>query len=872
MRFPWQRRSKRQLHEELQSHLEMAAHDRMERGELADAAAQAARRQFGNVELVQHVTRDQWGWLWLEELLQDLRYGARMLRKNPGFTVVAVLTLALGIGANTAIFSLVNGILLRPLAYPHPERLVQVTGSYPKGGVVAMRERMHTVEVGGYTEGYEFNLIGATMPVRVTATLVSADFFSILGVEPYLGRTFRSGEDLAGQNDFVILSFSLWQRVFVGDHAIIGRFINLEGSQRQVVGVMAPDFRFPSAHADLWLPLNIDPRNTQDYWGNDYMPVIGRLRPRATLEQAGAEVRLFDSQVRGLFPWPMPAAWNAGVTAVPLETGLVGDVRARLLILLTAVTLVLLIACANVANLVLSRWAFRAKEVSVRLSLGAPRSRIVRQLVTESLLMASLGAALGLALAACGLSLLKSTLPVDTPRLADVSLDWRVLFFTGGLAILSGIVFGLAPALQFARAEVTGSLQGGGSRGATHAGSSRLRAALVTIELSLAVLLVCGATLLIRSLWTLSHVNPGFRPENVLTARITPNASFCDDSARCFSFYRDFLTRTRSLAGVTDAAFISTVPLGGRVQKRTVNLEGYQPGAGEPEPLLWLNAVSPGYFRAMGISVLRGREFNDADTSGSTRAAILSADTARRFWPNQDGLGKHLRLKREKDWCTVVGIVSEVRAYDLRSSTPNWLNGTIYLPYGPGLTLQDGTVPAEMTLVLRSTVDQARLEESLRELAVGINQQTPIAEVKAMQSLLSEAVAAPRSVTSLFGAFAALALLLGMVGIYGVIAFFVGQRTREIGVRMALGAQHLDVLKMVLRQGLSLAFIGSAIGLASAAVLTRFLGSLLYGVSPTDPFEFIGVAALFAVVTVAACYVPARRAMRVDPVVALRYE
>jgi predicted permease len=861
-----------QLQDEIASHLKMATRDRLDRGQSPEDAAQAARREFGNISLVREVTRDQWPGIWLEELWQDLRYAARMLRKNPGFTLVAVLTLALGIGANTAIFSIVNGILLRPLPYPHPERLVQVTGSYPKGGVAAMRERMRTVDTAGYDEGWEFNLIGTTLPVRLTATLVSANFFDILGVEPQLGRTFRPGEDLAGQNDSVVLTFSVWQRLFAGDPAIVGHFINLEGAQYKVLGVMPADFKFPSPQTDLWLPLKIDPRDSQDYWGNAYMPVLGRLRTGATPEQAAAEVRVFDSQVRELFPWRMPASWNAGATAVPLQTGLVSDVRTRLLILLTAVTLVLLIACANVANLVLSRAAFRAKEISVRVSLGAGRSRIVRQLVTESVLMAALGGAFGLALAAGGLSALKSILPTDTPRLSDVSLDWRVLLFTGGLAILTGIAFGIAPALQASRAEVIETLKGSGSRGATHSRNPRLRAALVTAELGLAVLLVSGASLLLRSLWELTHVNPGFRSENVLTARVTPHASFCKDAARCFSFYRDFLGRTRALPGVIDAAFISTLPLGGRVQKRTVHLEGYVPGAGEPEPLLWLNAVSAGYFHAMGISVLRGREFTDADSSGSSHAAILSADTARRFWPNQEALGKHIQLVREKDWCTVVGIVPEIRAYDLRRSVPSWLNGTIYLPYGPGLTLQDGSVPAEMTLVLRSKAEQARLEESVRQLAASINQDTPIAEVKPMESLLSNAVAAPRSVTALFGAFAGLALILGIVGIYGVIAFFVGQRTREIGVRVALGAQRGDILKLVLRQGLSLTFFGVVGGLAAAAVLTRFLGSLLYGVSPTDPLDFIVVAVLFAVVAVAACYIPARRAMRIDPLVALRYE
>ena len=873
MRLPRWRRSEQQaqLEQEIQSHLQMAAGDRVERGESAEHAQQAARREFGNVALVQHVTRDQWGWLWLEELVQDLRYGARMLRKNPGFTFVAVLTLALGIGANTAIFSLVNGILLRPLPYQHPDRLVQITGFYPKGAFTAMRSQMQSMGVAAYVEGYEFNLTGNGVPARLTAALVSSDLFSLLGAPPELGRTFRSAEDLATQNDYVVLSHHLFQQRFASDATVIGQWINLDGIQRQIVGVMPADFRFPSPQTDVWIPLDMDPRNTVSYWAGDFMPVIGRLRPGATLTQAGAEISLFQSQVFSLFPWPMPATWNAGVSVVSLRDGLVGDLRVRLLILLVAVALVLLIACANVANLNLSRAAVRGKEIALRVSLGAGRGRIVRQLITESVFMAAVGGALGLALAAAGLSFLKSSLPADTPRLADVALDWRVLVFTAALAIVTGIISGTMPALHASRPELTEALKAG-SRGTTHSTSQNLRHALVIGELSLAVLLVCGAGLLIKSLWALSHVDPGFHSENLLTARITPNESFCNDPGRCFGFYRDFVRQVRSLPGVANAALINTLPLDGRVQKRSVNIENYVPAPSAPEPLLWMNAISPGYFEAMRIPLLRGREFTETDTSGNSRVAILSAETERRFFPNQDAVGKHIRLLGQKEWCTIIGVAADVRGYDLRHSVPQWMDGTLYLPYGPGASLEDGQVPAEMTLVIRSAANQLDLEASLRQLVSSLNEDTPIAELKPMPLILSGATSAPRAVTSLFSAFAAQALILGIVGIYGVISFFVGQRSREIGVRMALGAQPRDVLKLVIREGLSLTLIGIAVGLTAAFALTRFLGSLLYGVGATDPLNFAAVATLFAIVALAACYIPARRAMRVDPIIALRYE
>jgi predicted permease len=864
-------RKQENLEQEIDAHLQMSAQDHIDRGASPDEAACIARREFGNVALVESITRDQWVWTWIEDLVQDLRHGARLLRRNPGFTSIAVLTLALGIGANTAIFSLVNGILLRPLPYSHPEQLVSVTGTYPKGAVAAIREQSRTMDVAGYVEGYQFNLTGFGDPVRLNGTLVSADFFSVLGAEAAMGRTFHSGDDLAGQDSFVILSQSLWRERFASDPSIIGHSISLEGVQRQVVGVMPRDFHFPSPQSDVWIPLDMDSRVTQTFWAGDFMPLIGRLRPGATMQQAATEILMMQSQLPALFPWPMPKSWNADVSAVSLQTGLVSDVRTRLLILLVAVALVLLIACANVANLTLSRAAIREREIAIRVSIGAGRYRIVRQLVTESLLMAAGGGALGLLVAGVGLSLLKSALPAGTPRLADVALDWHVLLFTAGLVIFTGVVSGIAPAFQSSRTELTESLKAG-SRGATVSTSRRVRSVLVVGELALAVLLVSGAGLLIRSLWALSHVDPGFRSENVLTARVTPNESFCSEPGRCFSFYHDLLGEVRSLPGISNAALVNTLPLGGRVAKRSADVENYLPTNDKPSPLFWLTAVSPGYFTTMRISLLRGREFTEADTSGSARSAIVSAETARRFWPGQDAVGKHLRLLGQNDWCTIVGVASDVRGYDLRHDVPDFMDGIIYLPYAPGATLEDGRVPAEMTLVLRSASAAPQVERSLRSLAASLNSEAPVSEVKSMPAILSDASSAPRSITSLFASFAALALILGVIGIYGVISFFVGQRTREIGIRMALGAQRRDVLKLVVNEGLSLTFTGIVVGLLAAFALTRFLGTLLYGVTATDPLDFAAVAALFALVAFAACYIPARRAMHVDPLVALRYE
>ena len=870
MNFWRRKRREAELDEELRSHLEMAARERVERGADENEAERAARREFGNVGLVMEVARDMRRWRWLEEFVEDARYGLRRMRKTPGFTAIAVLTLALGIGANTAIFSLVNGILLASLPYPNPEKLVSITGTFPKGAIVAMREQMRTMDVGGYVEGYELNLTGFGEPVRLTGTSVSAELFSILGAQPELGRTFYPGEDIPGRDNFVILSRALWEQRFGGDASILGKSIELGGVSRQVIGVMPGEFRFPSTKTQVWIPLHNDSRNAVNFWAGDFMPGIGRLRPGSTIQQAQAEMRLFQSHVRALFPWPMPASWNDNVSVVPLRNGMVADVRARLLILLGAVGLILLIACSNVANLTLSRAATREKEISIRSALGAGRHRITRQLLTESVLQALFGGLLGLALAKEGLALLKTMLPADTPRLAEAHMDWNVLAFTGVLATLTGIVFGLAPALHSAGGVLTESLNSGG-RGTSLSVSQRLRSGLVVAEVAFAVLLVTAAGLMIRSFWAISHMNPGFRTEHILTARITPNESFCSDAKRCLSFYRNVQDQVRAFPGTSGAALVNTLPLGGRVSKRSLNVEGHDVPAGEDVPLFWLTVVSPEYFRVMGIPLLSGRSFTDSDLSGAP-VAIVTDETARRFWPNQSAVGKHVRLLTDDAWCTIVGVIPNVRAYDLQRNAPEWIDGTVYMPYNSAATLEDRRIPAEMTIAIRTTSDDSQIATMLRSSVAALNQEVPISEVKTMREVISEAVSTPASTTALMVVFAALALVLGTIGIYGVLSFLVSNRTREIGIRMALGAQRSDVLRSVIGEGARLTLAGIGLGLAGAFAVMRILSGELYGVNATDPLTFCSVAILVGFVALTACYVPARRAMRVDPMVALRYE
>jgi predicted permease len=857
------------LDDEIAYHIERQIDEHVARGLDRAEARRVVLRNFGGVELAKERCRDTRHMNAIDTLVQDLRYAARTLRRNPGFATVAVLTLALGIGANTAVFSLVDGILLSQLAFREPEQLVSVTGTYPNGAFAAMREEVETLDVGAYAEGHTFTLKGNGEPVRLAGTLVSAELFSILGVEPELGRWFHPGEDVAGRDRYVILSHALWEERFSRDARIVGRFVDIEAVSREVVGVMPPSFEFPSDRTQLWVPLGLDANNRARYWAGDFMPIVGRLRQGATRSQAHAEIRLFQSHVGALFPWRMPPAWNKDITAIPLREAVVGDVRPRLLIMITAVALVLVIVCANVANLTLSRSVMRQREIAIRTAIGATPRRIARQLLTESVVLALLGAVVGLLFAGNALAVLKLVLPPDTPRLNEVGLNWRVLVFTGALAILTGCAFGLAPVLQAMRPRFRAALDSGDRSGGPAAGGF-WRAGLTIAQIACAVLLVIAAGLLVRSLWTLSRADPGFSPDQVVTARISPPESVCATVDRCLAFYRSLDAQLQTAPDVRGAALVNTLPLTGAVAKRSLELEGFTPEKQKPAPLFWLHVITPAYFRVMDIRVESGRAFTNDDLTGRPAVAIVTSTTAHRFWPGQNPIGRQVRFVGERHWHTIVGVVSDLRAYDLKRNVPGWIDGTVYVPHGPNATMEDGRIPTEMTLTMKTNLEATQASTLLRKLAGAVSGDVVVGDVRTMRTVFADAVAAPAATTSVLVTMAGLALALGCIGVYGVISFFVSRQTREFGIRLALGAQRRDLFWLVIREGATLSVAGVTIGIAGAMAVTRWLSSELHGVSATDPLTYGAVAVVVSIVTLMACYVPTRRAMGVDPLDALR--
>jgi putative ABC transport system permease protein len=801
-------------------------------------------------------------------LLQDLRYGLRMLLKNPGFTAVAICALALGIGANSAIFSVVNTVLLRPLPYHDPERIVWIEGVNLSKGIPSSSisppdfadwrnenqvfEQMTAFRTGGAA------LTGGDEPERIAAAYVYASFFPVLGVKPALGRAFLPEENQVGRDGVVILSHGLWQRRFGADPNMIGKTLTMSGTPVTVVGIMPPGLRFPE-QTEVWRPLAIRPDD--DRRDNRFLLAMGRLKAGVTLRQAQSQIdtindRLAQNYVETNTGW--------GVKLSGLQAALVGETRPALLALLGAVALVLLIACANVANMLLARAAARQKEIAIRTALGASRMRVIRQLLTESIMLSLMGGALGLLLGVWLTDLLVAISPRDTPRLDEISLDGRVLGFTLAIACLTGLIFGLAPALQASRHDLNESLKEGGRSSTEGRGRNRVRSLLIVSEVALSLMLLVGAGLLIKSFMRLRDVDPGFNPANVLTTRISLTAAKYPEKAQRTSFYEQLLERIRGLPEVESAAAVLTLPLGGSNINlgRTFIPEG-RPLAPEESSDASFQMITPDYFRVMGIPVNAGRTFTNQDTAQTTPVVIINEALARKIFPGEDPVGRRLTVWRdEKFMREIVGVVGNVKPSALDAEDDAL---QLYVPHA-----QD---PSNvMSLVIRTKGEPTTLTAAVRREVLALDRDQPVYDVKTMEDVVAAAVAPRRAPMLLFSVFASVALLLAAVGIYGVISYSVTRRTHEIGIRMALGAQTKDVLKMVVGRGMALTLIGISIGLVAAFALTRVMSSLLFNVSATDPLTFAVVAVLLAAVALVASYIPARRATKIDPMVALRYE
>ena len=875
--FGFWRRSRRQkdLEHELHTHLEMAVSDRFERGEAEESARQLARREFGNAILVAQVTRDQWSWRRLEEFAQDVRYAVRMLRKSPAFTFVAVLTLALGIGANTAIFSVVHAVLLKALPYPQADRLVMV---YEDVRLPNYQNKKNEPSPGNFSDwshentvfesmtayrNRSFNLTGEGEPAQVEGELVTSEFFATLGVTPAMGRSIAREDDRPGNAHVAVISDGLWKSRFGSGAQILGTKIQLDGEPYAIIGVMPPGFHFPDADDQLWVPMGMKAADLANH-GSHFLLVLARLKSGTTLKWAQEEMDAVAKHVTERYP---DTNTGQSVNVVSLQEDIAGPVRPALLVLMAAVGLVLLIVCANVANLLLARASARQREMALRQALGASGIRIGRQLLTESLFLASLGCIFGLLLAHWCLAVLKVVGATSLPRAEEFSLNVPVLLFSIALSFFAGIVFGVGPALQAAQGNVHETLKSA-TRESPARSSQHTRNLLVILETAMGAVVVVGAVLLLRSLVNIENVPLGFQPQGVLSFRVIPRGERYSLPAQRAAFYQQVLERMDALPGVRSAAAVSFIPLTLSRSRKGFTIEGRANSTAGQIPMAGYNVVTPAYFGTMRIALLQGRDFLWSDSQQTQPVVIINQAMAKKYWAEEDALGKRIHQGGPGDgefpWLTITGIVADVREFDPMTEP----QPTMYFPIA-----QFGDRAGILRdWVVRTDNDPKAMAANVRAVVWEVDRDLPITRIRTMEEVRSMAIVSPRLNLALFGLFAALALILASVGIYGVTAYGVSQRTREIGIRLALGASRHDVLQMVVREGVRLATIGMLLGLGGAFAVTRLMSTMLHGIRSSDPVTFSAVTLLLMGVALAACYIPARRAMRVDPIVALRYE
>lgn len=854
--FRWRRdQLHRELAEELSFHLEQK---------------KDSRAEMGNLTLAVEECRDAWSFMSLERFFQDLRFAIRMYARSPVFTSVSVLSLALGIGANAAMFSLVNSLLVRPLPYQQPDRLIRITGIYPRAALPFFQMNSHTMDIGAVNRGSEFNLTGQGSATRVTGSFASQNFLSILGTTIACGRAFNPGEESPGRDHVVILSHSLWKEKFGGDPSVLGRVIRLNDVDREIVGIMPAGFSYPSAKVQLWIPMRLDSSNFLEYWGAEFMPLIARLRPEVSLAAAQSETRSLVPPFRNTFPYPMARDYNADSTAIPLQQDIVGDVRSKLIILFCSVGLVLLIACANVASLLLSRATTRRKELALRAALGAGRVRMIRQLLTESVGLAIIGALFGILIETAALSVFKTLLPPSLPGLAEVAIDWQVVGMISALALVIGLASGIVPALSASQVDISETIKAGGQR-STSGVWIRVRSLIIAGEVGLTLVLLVSAGLLLRSLYKLTETDAGFDPARLLTVQIRPNQSSCAERAACIALYDRLLNRTLDIPGVKAAAIANSLPLSGALPTIAVDIEGHPKTVDHPAPLFWFGAVSPDYFSIMRIPLLEGRYLTRSDGPRSSPAVVISASTAKRFWPNESAIGKHIKATDRKIWCTIAGVVGDVHQSSLSEPLPSYVPGAIYMTYTQS-TRPDGEIPAAMILLASVSSDSVSVRTAIQRLAEDQDVNVPVGRLQPLEEIVAGSIADFRSTMRVFLGFAGAAILLAAIGIYGLMSYWVSQRAYEIGLRVALGATPCRILSMILGQGIKVTLFGVAGGVIAAWILTRFLTVLLYGVGATDVLTFAMVILLVLGVALASIAFPAWRASRIDPLKSLRAE
>ena len=867
----------RDLDQEVQSYVDLLTEEKIKAGMSPDEARRAARLEAGSVEQIKDEVRDVRKGSLLDSSLQDFKYGVRLLRRSPGFTTLAVLTIGLGIGANSAIFSVINGVVRKPLAYPGADRLMFITSQFPTLNFnkfwISPPEyfdfKEHTrafSHVGAYTTG-AMNLSEGDRPERVNAAFVTANMFDVLGVRPQRGTAFTPEQDRPGADPVVLLSHELWQGAFGADPSIVGKTAMIQGRQRTILGVMPPGYDLHDSKAQLWIPLSLDPNNRQNR-GSHSLYLVGRLAPEFSAAQANAELQGFLKQWSNWVPQGhVPNDSTHRVQMAPLHDEVVGNVKRALWVLQGAVVLVLLIACANVANLLLARAESRHKEFAVRTALGAGKTRILRQFMVEGTVLSLLGAALGLALAFWGLKALLAANPASVPRASEITLDPVVLAFTVGVALLTGLVFGLAPLLHMGDQAVSLAIKEGGVRATSGAGRNRVRRGLVVAEIALAVMLVIGAGLLIRTFRNLTSVDAGFDVENRVTfGLVLPQATY-PDSQRVVQVVTELARKLDELPGVERVAAMQGLPPQRPVNANDTNFEGYNPGPGDPPANVdYYQTVTSGYFQTMGIEIVKGRGFEPGDAIGGP-VVVINEALAKRFYKESDPIGRRLNpfFGPNTPLFTIVGIARDVKQGGLEAPA-----GTeLYFNFEQ-LPRIVGFAPRQMNIVLETSRPMSSLSAPIRSAVSSIDPGLPIVQLRTMEDVVGASLTRQRFLSLLLGIFAGVALLLAAIGTYGVLSYMVSERHREIGIRMALGAGNSQVVGLVLKQGITIALIGIVVGVGGALALSRITQTLLYGVDPADPMTFATVIGVIAIVATAACLIPMRRATRVDPLTAMR--